>query len=43
MRAHRYAIDAYARIAGVDLRPEGFDTKMVPATRGKYIAFFNAR
>jgi hypothetical protein len=43
MRAHKYAIDAYARISGVDLRPREFSTAEVPATRAKYLADFESR
>ena len=43
LRRHRYAIDAYARISGVDLRPREFGTAEVTATRAKYIAYFESR
>jgi len=39
-RDHRYAIDAYAAISGVDLRPNPFADKDVAATRAKYLAAF---
>ncbi|MHC4138071.1 MAG: HEAT repeat domain-containing protein, partial [Planctomycetota bacterium] len=39
-RRHRYAMDAYARISGVDLRPIPFKDEDVAATRRKYVAYF---
>ncbi|MHC4847944.1 MAG: hypothetical protein ACYTEG_05750 [Planctomycetota bacterium] len=40
-RAHRYAINAYARISGVDFRPKDFESEPVRPTRAKYLAFFD--
>lgn len=40
-RAHRYAINAYARISGVDLRPKDFESALLGPTRAKYLAFFD--
>jgi len=42
-RRHRYAMDAYARISGVDLRPSPFRDEDVAATRRKYLAHFQER
>ncbi len=39
-RDHRYAINAYAHISGLDLRPKPFADKDVAATRAKYVAAF---
>ncbi|MHC4938992.1 MAG: hypothetical protein ACYTHK_08490 [Planctomycetota bacterium] len=42
-RAHRYAIDGYAKISGVDLRPKEWATANVRTTRAKYIEHFDRR
>lgn len=42
-RAHLYAIDAYARISGVDLRPEPFGEMDVPGVRERYLEYFDRK
>ena len=39
---HMAAIDAYARITGVDLRPDPFGREQVPGVRAKYLEHFRA-
>jgi hypothetical protein len=39
-RGHLYAIDAYARITGVDFRGEVFSLETLPAVRARYLATF---
>ncbi|MCK6461223.1 MAG: hypothetical protein L6Q95_15175 [Planctomycetes bacterium] len=38
-----YAIDAYATISGIDLRPTPFRDEDVAATRERYLAHFAKR
>jgi hypothetical protein len=42
-RDHGYAIDAYATISGVDLRPTPFHEVHIAATRLRYLAHFAER
>lgn len=40
-RRHRYAIDAYAKLVGPDLRPTPFDDAAVEAVRARYLALWD--
>lgn len=40
VRRHLYAIDAYAKISGVDFRPKRFEERHVKGVRGIYLRYF---
>ena len=42
-RRHLYAIDAYARISGHDLRPDNFEENDVEAVRDRYLRHFQEK